>query len=85
MTFCQCVCVCVCVCVHLHMWKPCADYFNVDTHPFGRRRSIEHLDRQANSVSNRPTTDPRKGCQEVGPCRPPKGKYQQHGLGRQIP
>ena len=34
---------------------------------------------------HRPTPDPRKGCQELGACQAHKGKYQKHGLGRQIP
>lgn len=68
MTFCQCVCV-----FTYTYGSPGEHYFSADTQCFDRRRSIKDLDRQASSVSNRPTPDPRKGCQEVVNPRPPKG------------
>ena len=70
MTFCQCVCVCVGACT---CGRPDADCFSVDIHHFDRRRNIKDLDTHASSISNRPTPDPRKGCQEVVNPRPPKG------------
>lgn len=79
MTFCQCVCV-----FTYTYGSPGEHYFSADTQCFDRRRSIKDLDRQASSVSNRPTPDPRKGCQEVWPCQASQGRYQKHGLGRQI-
>ena len=62
----MCVCVCVSVCVHVHAD---GDQFSGDTQSLGRVKSIQDLGREASWVGHRPTSDPRRGCQEVGACQ----------------
>ena len=63
---CVCVCVRVSVCVHVHAD---GDQFSGDTQGLGRVKSIQDLGREASWVGHRPTSDPRRGCQEVGACQ----------------
>ena len=88
--------MCVCVCVHVHVFvcvcvcactcgSPDTDYFSEGTQCLGTRMSMQDLGWQASCVGLRPTADLGKIYQEVRGCRPSKGKYQKHGVGRQIP